>query len=51
MKLRRARFTFPLLLALAVLTGLGRAQGRNEWLEPFPSFTIAGNLHSVADKE
>jgi metallo-beta-lactamase class B len=35
------------VMALAVPLG---AQGRNDWLEPFPAFTIAGNLHYVGSK-
>ena len=39
------RFARLLLIAITVITGSGRAQGRNDWLEPFPAFTITGNLH------
>lgn len=54
--LTRCRYTpgFCCILALfgcgLMLTGVGRAQGRNDWLEPFPAFTIAGNLHYVGSK-
>lgn len=50
MKLRRGSFAFLLLFALTALCGLGRAQGRSDWLTPFPAFTIAGNLHYVGSK-
>ena len=50
MTLRRRSFALSLLFALAVITGLGRAQGRGDWLTPFPAFTIAGNLHYVGSK-
>ncbi|PAW66437.1 MAG: hypothetical protein B9S34_08090 [Opitutia bacterium Tous-C1TDCM] len=50
MKFAQRSFVLALLFTLAVLSGLGRAQGRSEWLTPFPSFTIAGNLHYVGSK-
>lgn len=50
MKLRRLCFALSLLFVVSALTGVGRAQGRSDWLAPFPAFTIAGNLHYVGSK-
>ena len=50
MKLRRLCFALSLLFIVSALTGVGRAQGRSDWLTPFPAFTIAGNLHYVGSK-
>jgi metallo-beta-lactamase class B len=45
--IRRRLLVLALLLVVAALTGPVRAQGRSDWLTPFPAFTIAGNLHYV----
>ena len=46
----RLRLALALVAWTFALGGPARAQGRNDWLEPFPAFTIAGNLHYVGSK-
>jgi metallo-beta-lactamase class B len=48
---RRAPILTALCAALlaALSTSTARTQG-NDWMEPFPAFTIAGNLHYVGSK-
>lgn len=49
--MRLTRSIFALILTLLALAGPAlRAQVRPGWLEPFPAFTIAGNLHYVGSK-
>jgi metallo-beta-lactamase class B len=50
MNARRARLVLSVAFLLTLFNAAGRAQGRSDWLVPFPAFTLAGNLHYVGSK-
>ncbi len=50
MRLFRAWLVLRIAFVFALFPAPGRAQGRSDWLTPFPAFTIAGNLHYVGSK-